>query len=130
MKILLIGDVFGKPGRRILTEKLPDLIREETLELVVANGENIAGGKGLTPETCEELFAAGVDVITCGNHARDKKEIDSMLQTDPRLLRPLNYPASMPGRGSAVALSKAGKSVGVVNSIGRVHMAEVDSPFV
>jgi len=129
MNILLIGDVFGKPGRRVIAEKLPALIEMESIDFVIANGENAAGGKGLTPQTAEELFAAGVDVLTSGNHARDKKEIDEMLNESPRLVRPLNYPESMPGKGKTVRRARNGVQVGVVNSMGRVHMRELPSPF-
>ncbi|HLG20019.1 MAG TPA: TIGR00282 family metallophosphoesterase [Bdellovibrionota bacterium] len=129
MKILFIGDVFGKPGRRVIEAHLPRLIDEEKLDFVIANGENMAGGKGLTPATCRELFDVGVDVITTGNHVRDQKEIDAMLESDPRLLRPLNYPPTMPGTGHGVRPSRGGASVGVVNAIGRVHMGEIPSPF-
>ena len=130
MRILLIGDVFGKPGRRAVTERLPGLIREEGLHFVIANGENAAGGKGLTPETCQELFDAGVDVITTGNHVRDKKEIDPVLESNQRLLRPFNYPASMPGSGQTVQKSRDNHYVAVINAIGRVHMGEILSPFI
>ncbi len=130
MNILLIGDVFGKPGRRAIMESLPALIKNEALDFVIANGENLAGGKGMTPDKCEELFAAGVDIITSGNHVRDQKEIDPALDSDSRLLRPLNYPPhSMPGRGWIVRAAKNGVEVGVINAIGRVHMGEIPSPF-
>jgi metallophosphoesterase (TIGR00282 family) len=129
MKILFIGDVFGKPGRRAIEAHLPRLIDQEKLDFVIANGENMAGGKGMTPPTCQELFDAGVDVITSGNHVRDQKEIDVMLESDRRLLRPLNYPPTMPGTGHVIRPARNGAAVGVINCIGRVHMGEIPSPF-
>ena len=129
MKILLIGDVFGRPGRRAVSEYLPKLIEKESLDLVIANGENAAGGKGITPQISEQFFDIGIDVITSGNHARDKKEIDPLLDSHPRMLRPLNYPQKMPGKGHAIVKAKNGVSVAIVNAIGKVHMANVDSPF-
>lgn len=130
MKLLLLGDVFGKPGRRAISSLLPGLIDHHKIDFVVANGENLCGGKGMTPVKCEELFAAGVDVISSGNHARDQKEIDSMLQNDSRLIRPLNYPETVPGRGFSIRSARNGKDVAVVNVMGRVHMGELPSPFV
>lgn len=129
MKILLLGDVFGKPGRRAVFEHLPGIIDKEYLDFVILNGENAAGGKGITPEICQQFFDAGVDVITTGNHVRDKKEIDSFLMTESRIIRPFNYPDSMPGRGTTARTGRTGKSVGVINAIGRVHMGEIPSAF-
>ncbi len=129
MKILLIGDVFGKPGRRAIRELLPHLIDEESIDFVIANGENMAGGKGMTESTCNDLFSAGVDLITSGNHTRDKKEIDPFLESDERLLRPLNYKDPCPGRGKIVARTRDGRSLGVANAMGKVHIPGVDSPF-
>lgn len=130
LKILLVGDVFGKPGRRAVFEVVPRLLAEEPLDLVIVNGENAAGGKGLTAAICSQFFDMGVDVITSGNHVRDKKEIDETLRTEKRLLRPLNYPDSMPGHGSIVLEAKNGREVAVLNAIGRVHLGEITSPFV
>jgi metallophosphoesterase (TIGR00282 family) len=129
-RILLIGDVFGRPGRRAVLETLPTLIPEEKLDFVVVNGENAAGGKGLTPEICRGFFDAGCDVITTGNHVRAKKEIDPLLESEPRVLRPLNYPPSVPGSGSVVRQARNGRNVAVINAMGQVHMGEeIDSPF-
>ncbi|MFH1262831.1 MAG: TIGR00282 family metallophosphoesterase [Pseudomonadota bacterium] len=129
-RILLIGDVFGRPGRRAVFETLPGLIREEKLDFVIVNGENAAGGKGLTGEICGQFFDSGCDVITTGNHARDKKEIDPFFESEPRLLRPSNYPASVPGTGAFVGTGRNGKTIAVLNLMGIVHMAErIDSPF-
>jgi metallophosphoesterase (TIGR00282 family) len=130
VKILLVGDVFGKAGRRALFELLPGLIRSESIDFVIVNGENAAGGKGLTPEICHQFWDAGADVVTTGNHARDKKEIDPLLDESPRLLRPINYPFSVPGRGNTVLKSRSGYDVAVLNLSGRVHMGEIESPFV
>jgi 2',3'-cyclic-nucleotide 2'-phosphodiesterase len=130
MKILAIGDVFGRPGRHAVQNFVPKMIAEEQVEFVIANGENMAGGKGMTPETCQDLFDAGVDVITSGNHARDQKQIDPLLDSEPRLLRPMNYPTTYPGRGHVVEKARNGTSVAVINSMGLVHMAKLDSPFV
>lgn len=129
MKILLIGDVFGKPGRRVIRETLPSLIQDESIDFVIANGENMAGGKGMTESTCQELYDSGVDIITSGNHTRDKKEIDPFLESDERLLRPINWTPPFPGRGQVVARTKQGRSVGVVNSMGKVHIKGVECPF-
>lgn len=129
-KVALIGDTFGRPGRKALFTFLPKLLEEEGVHFVIVNGENLAGGKGLTPKICHELFDSGVDVITTGNHVRDKKEIDPLLETEPRLLRPLNYPPSMPGSGHVVREARNGKQVAVVNSMGKVHIGDIESPFV
>jgi len=99
VRALLIGDIIGKPGRLAVRHVLPDLRRELDLDVVVANGENVAAGMGLTPSLAEELFAAGIDVITSGNHIWDKREIYEYLETDRPVLRPLNYPHDVPGRG-------------------------------
>ena len=120
----MIGDVIGKPGRRALATLLPDLRHELHLDVVVANGENAAGGFGLTLETAQEMLRAGVDVITSGNHVWDQKEIIPYLDEGIPVLRPHNYPPGTPGRGYLVV----GK-VAVVNLQGRVFMAPIDCPF-
>src|SRR5262245_58185739 len=102
MKVLFIGDVVGKPGRRAVQAVVPGLIQEYNLDFVIANGENSAGGSGLTPETAEELFAGGVDVITMGDYTWDQKEILQIIDQEPRLLRPANFPPGTPGNGAAV----------------------------
>lgn len=130
MRILFVGDVVGKPGRRILRDSLPALRREHSLGFVVVNGENAAGGSGLTPATARELFDLGVDAITLGNHTWDKRELAPAMDDFPRLVRPLNYPAGAPGRGWLVAQSRSGVPVGVVNAMGRVFAApHLDCPF-
>jgi 2',3'-cyclic-nucleotide 2'-phosphodiesterase len=130
LRCLVIGDVIGKPGRQALGHALPDLRRELELDLVIANGENLAAGMGITPGLAEELFAAGVDVITSGNHVWDKREVYPYLDTDAALLRPINYPHDAPGRGWLVHRTGDGVEVAVINAMGRVTMNQLDSPFV
>ena len=124
MRVLMIGDVIGKPGRRAVEALLPGLREELAIDLVVANGENAAGGFGLTFDVAHELFDSGVDVITSGNHIWDQKEIIPYLDQEVPILRPLNYPPTVPGRGYVTA----GKAV-VVNLIGRVFVGNYDCPF-
>ncbi|MBU0495413.1 MAG: TIGR00282 family metallophosphoesterase [Chloroflexi bacterium] len=124
MRILMIGDVVGRPGRHAVAELLPRLRAAHHVDLVIANGENAAGGRGLTPETARELFACDVDVITSGNHIWRQKEILPMLDSDEPVLRPLNYPAGAPGRG---ALTWG--PVLIVNLLGRMFLDHVDCPF-
>lgn len=122
MKILFIGDVMGEPGQRVLREQLPRLRREHGLALVVANAENVAAGAGVTRATAEALFAAGCDVLTNGNHAWDKPEALDFIRTEPRLLRPYNFPDDAPGSGWFVATTVAGHKVGILNLLGNVFM--------
>jgi metallophosphoesterase (TIGR00282 family) len=129
VRALLIGDIIGKPGRTAVRHALPDLRRELDIDLVVANGENVAAGMGLTPSLSEELLGAGIDVITSGNHIWDKREIYSYLEGDPPVLRPINYPHEVPGRGWLVHHLPAGGEVAIVNAMGRVFMNQLDSPF-
>ena len=124
MRVLMIGDVIGKPGRRAIASLLPGLRDDLALDLVVANGENSAGGFGITSETADELLSAGVDVITSGNHIWDQKEIIPHLDSDLPVLRPLNYPPGVPGRGSL----QVGDAL-VVNLLGRVFVGNWDCPF-
>jgi len=120
----MIGDVIGRPGRRAVEALVPGLRQEYGLDLVIANGENAAGGLGLTKETAEELFGASVDVLTSGNHIWDKKEILSTLDSELAILRPLNYPPGVPGRGYLIK----GKAL-IVNLVGRTFMGNFDCPF-
>lgn len=130
MKVLAVGDTVGEPGRKILETFIPRLREEEGIDFVVVNGENIAGGSGLTPQTSRELFRSGVDCIMSGDHIWDKKEILEIIDQDERILRPLNYPNGVPGRGATVLRSPKGLPVGVVNVIGRVFMREhFNCPF-
>jgi metallophosphoesterase (TIGR00282 family) len=124
MKILALGDVIGRPGRQALRKLLPGLRQQYELDLVVANGENAAGGLGITPNTATELFESGVDVLTSGNHIWAQKEIIPILNSDAPLLRPLNYPPGVPGRGYLIK-----DHVMVVNLIGRTFMGNYDDPF-
>jgi 2',3'-cyclic-nucleotide 2'-phosphodiesterase len=128
MRILFVGDVVGAPGRRIVRERLRGLKRDIGADLTVVNGENAAGGAGLTTATAEELFAAGAEVLTTGNHVWDKREALTLLDREPRILRPANYPEGSPGAG-VVVVTVAGTRVAVVNLMGRVFMPLVDDPF-
>ena len=129
MKILFIGDIVGKPGRRALAEALPNLRQKHGIDLCIGNGENAAGGFGLTPEISQGLFDLGIDIITSGNHIFDKQEIIPYLTRENRILRPANYPVESPGKGWILTKSLSGESVGILNLIGRVYMDTVDCPF-
>jgi metallophosphoesterase (TIGR00282 family) len=129
MKILFIGDIVGKPGRELIRKGLRPLIDHLGVDLVVANAENAAAGFGLTKDIGDALLDWGVDVMTSGNHIWDKKEVLPYIAAEPRLLRPANYPAGVPGRGSFVAQTGDGRAVGVVNVMGRVFMLNIDDPF-
>ncbi len=128
MRILFIGDVIGQPGREIVASVLPRLTEEQSIDLVIANSENLAGGFGVTPAVAEEMFAFGVDVLTSGNHIWDKKEVEEYITKERRLLRPANYPEQAPGKGSLV-LELGGCPVGVLNLQGRAFMPPTDCPF-
>lgn len=130
-RILFIGDVFGQPGRRILKQTLPDLVEEYAPDLVLANGENAAGGFGITPALVEELLAMGIAVLTSGNHIWDKKEILPYLadHADGRLLRPANYPGPSPGHGLYVGSTRSEINYAVINLQGRIFMPPIDCPF-
>jgi metallophosphoesterase (TIGR00282 family) len=129
MNILFIGDIFGRPGRDLVRRGLRPLVRRYAIDFVVANVENAAGGFGITREVGDSLAGAGVDVMTSGNHVWDKKEALDYVSAEPRLLRPANYPAGVPGRGSVLARTATGRGVGVVNLMGRVFMHPLDDPF-
>jgi 2',3'-cyclic-nucleotide 2'-phosphodiesterase len=129
VKILFIGDVVGSPGRRAVAQIVPKLRAQHGINLVIANGENSAGGSGVTVNTATELFNAGVDAITTGDHLWDQKEIMTLLHNEPRLLRPRNYPSGTPGHGSAVFDRSGCPPVAVLNLQGRVFMAELENPF-
>ncbi len=128
MRLLCIGDVFGRPGRLALKTTLPKLRREQKLDLVVANGENSAHGAGLTAATARELFEAGVDVITGGNHIWHRREALAYLDREPRVIRPLNFPHGTPGHGAHL-LQVGTTPVLVLNALGRLFMKPIDDPF-
>ena len=131
MKLLFIGDIVGRPGRHAVKELLPKLREQHALDFVIANGENSSGGSGITPETAGEIFSAGVDVITSGDHLWDQKEVMELLASENRFLRPLNYPPDAPGRGSGVFEIRNSKSkIAVLNAQGRTFMQpQLENPF-
>jgi metallophosphoesterase (TIGR00282 family) len=130
VKILFIGDIVGRPGRRSLKRLLPEIKQSYSIDFVIANGENLAGGIGLTKDTVDEILSAGVDVITTGNHVWAKKESKELLVNYDNVLRPLNYPEECPGKGYVVKDCVAnGKKVAVINALGRVYTITVDCPF-
>lgn len=130
MRILFVGDVVGRSGRVAITETLPGLIRDWALDLVVVNGENAAGGFGITEAIYEELVDAGADAITLGNHSWDQREALVFIERAPRLIRPLNFTAGTPGRGAAMIETKKGQRALIVNAIGRIFMSPCDDPFI
>ncbi|HEX4294443.1 MAG TPA: TIGR00282 family metallophosphoesterase [Rhizomicrobium sp.] len=129
MRILFIGDIIGKPGRDVVGAELPRLRDVLKLDFAIANGENAAGGFGLTRATANDLFGAGVDCITTGNHWADQKEILSFISDEDRILRPKNYPAGTPGKGANLFVAREGQRILVVNAMGRVFMDPLDDPF-
>lgn len=129
MRILFVGDVVGRSGRTIVIDLLPGLILDWQLDLVVVNGENAAGGFGITESIYQELLDAGADIITLGNHAWDQREALVFIERAPRLIRPANFPPGTPGRGAALVETKTGKRALVINGIGRVFMQPFDDPF-
>jgi metallophosphoesterase (TIGR00282 family) len=129
MRILFVGDIVGRTGRNITYERLPGLIADWKLDLVVINGENAAGGFGITEAIYHELIEAGADAVTLGNHAWDQREALVFIERAPRLIRPTNYPAGTPGRGAALIDSKNGKRALVINALGRIFMDALDDPF-
>ena len=129
MKILMLGDIVGSPGRQAVRKSVPILKERESIDFVIANGENAAGGSGITPKIFNELISAGVDVLTSGDHIFKKKEILDIIGYQDRLLRPANYPEGVPGRGYTVIKAKNNEKVGVINLNGRVFMEALDCPF-
>ena len=129
MRILFIGDVFGRTGRDLVRQGLPVLADRFGIDAVIANVENAASGAGITRETGDALLKSGVDVMTTGNHVWDKREALSYIGAEPRLLRPLNMASAAPGRGAFVARTGDGRPIGVINAMGRVFMPPVDNPF-
>jgi metallophosphoesterase (TIGR00282 family) len=129
MKVLYIGDIMGEPGRRAVARAVPRLVAQRQIDVVIGNGENVAGGFGITPDLAEELFGMGLSAITTGNHAWDKKEILDYFPRERRLLRPANYPEGAPGQGSVVIETKGGEELAVLQLMGRVYMPTLDCPF-
>jgi metallophosphoesterase (TIGR00282 family) len=129
MRILFIGDIVGRPGRDLVRLGLRGLVEHHHIDLVIANAENAAAGFGITREIGDQLLDWGIDVMTSGNHIWDKKEALDYIGTEARLLRPANYPAGAPGKGSYLARARDGRTAGVVNVMGRVFMLNIDDPF-
>ena len=129
MRILFIGDIFGKPGRELVRRGLPAFIEQHRIDFVIANVENSAAGFGVTGDIADVILSYGVDVMTSGNHIWDKKEVLEYIPRQPKLLRPANFPAGVPGRGSCLARTRTGEPIGVVNVMGRVFMTPLDDPF-
>jgi 2',3'-cyclic-nucleotide 2'-phosphodiesterase len=129
VRLLLIGDIVGKPGRQIIARALRGLVQEQRLDLVVANAENAAGGSGLTPANFRELIAAGVDCVTLGDHIYRRREIVGVLENEPNIVKPANFPATSPGREFALVRARNGVQVAVISLLGRVFMRPVDCPW-
>jgi metallophosphoesterase (TIGR00282 family) len=129
MRVLFIGDIVGSPGRQIVRDRLADLVENQHIDLVIANGENSASGFGITPRIAEELLHAGIEVLTGGNHSWDRKEIYDFIPHEPRLLRPANFAEGNPGSGLYVGTAKNGVNYAVLNVQGRVFLAPNDDPF-
>lgn len=129
VKILFIGDIIGKPGRQAVSRELYRLVDRHTIDIVIANGENAAGGFGLTMDVAKDLFNQGIHLLTGGNHIWDKKEQVPLILADSRIIRPANYPAGAPGVGSTVLTTPGGVKVGVLNLEGRVYMKNLECPF-
>lgn len=129
MRILFLGDIYGRPGRRAVKEILPSLQEKYRPDLVIANGENAAGGNGITGSIALELYEMGIDVLTMGNHVWDHKEIIDFIDNEERIVRPANYPPGSPGRGFTVLRTKTDVKVGVLNLSGRVYLPPLDCPF-
>jgi 2',3'-cyclic-nucleotide 2'-phosphodiesterase len=129
MRILFVGDVMGKPGRELLRRGLQGIVDTYDIDFVIANAENSAAGFGVTPDIAKTLVELGVDAMTSGNHIWDKKEVFDYIAGEPKLLRPANFPAGVPGRGRGLYRTRRGEPIGVVNIMGRVFMAPLDDPF-
>jgi len=129
VKILFIGDIVGEPGRTAVARLVPVLRERHRVDLVIANGENAAGGSGITPNTAADIYAAGVDIITMGDHLWDQKEVTQLLVNESRLVRPLNYPPGTPGQGCTVWQREGKVPVGVINLQGRTFMDALENPF-
>ena len=129
MRLLFLGDVVGRAGRKVVVDRLPGLVEDHRFDFVVVNGENAAGGFGITEEIAQDLIDAGADVITLGNHAWDQREALVFIERQPKLLRPVNYPNGTPGRGANLYVARNGARVLVMNVMGRIFMDPLDDPF-
>jgi metallophosphoesterase (TIGR00282 family) len=129
MKLLFLGDIVGRAGRNVVQAELPGLIDDGGYDFVVANGENAAGGFGITESIFHDLIDCGVDAVTLGNHAWDQREALVFIERAPNLIRPINYPAGTPGSGAAILSAKSGARVMVINALGRIFMQPLDDPF-
>lgn len=129
MRLLFLGDIVGRSGRKAVLDALPGLRRRYALDVVIINGENAAGGFGITEQILTDLLEAGADVVTLGNHSFDQKDALVFIERHDRLIRPLNYPAGTPGRGSTLIQTQGGADVLVINAMGRIFMPELDCPF-
>ncbi len=129
MKVLFLGDIVGSPGRSAVIENLAEIKEEYEIDFIIVNGENSAGGAGITPEMADEIYEAGVDIITTGDHLWDQKSVSQLLESEARFVRPLNYPAGTPGQGYAVFAHANGVKVVVVNLQGRTFMQDLENPF-
>ncbi len=129
IKVLVVGDTVGKPGRQACSKLIPKLKDRHEIDLVIVNGENVAAGSSITRDTAEELFESGADVITTGDHIFRKKEGIAVVEENPLVLRPLNYPKGTPGNGSVIFTTKTGVKVGIINLMGRVFIQNLDCPF-
>ena len=129
MKILFIGDIVGRPGRRAVKKLLPELVQQYEIDFVIANAENSAGGMGVSAEVVQELTDWGINVLTTGNHVWKNRQAYDIIETEERLLRPANYPPGVPGRGSGVYHPAGGEPIAVLNLLGRVFMEAIDDPF-
>lgn len=129
MRIMMVGDIYAQPGRKAVCDLIPSLREEFQLDLVIANGENSAGGVGITVNVLEELLNSGIDFVTSGNHIWDKKDIFDFIDQSTCLIRPANYPAGTPGKGFGIIRALTGEAIGIINLAGRVFMPPVDCPF-
>ncbi len=129
MRILFLGDIFGKPGRQALKQWLPDFRMNQSIDFVIANGENAAGGKGVTRDICKDLFKVGIDVLTGGNHSFHHRDSYDYIEQEQRLLRPANLPPGTPGRGLGLYETDNAQTVAVINLLGRAFMRPIDCPF-
>jgi len=129
VNVLVIGDIVGKSGRKLVKDLLPTIKREKDIDFTIANGENAAGGVGITREIANELFNNGIDILTMGNHTWDKKDIFNFIQQEERIVRPLNYPLGTAGKGSTIVKLPNGIKIGIINLLGRVFLSNLDCPF-